>query len=162
MNQTQALASSIEFDSDEQRVFLHLWRTYDLLRAIEDECMSKFALAPQQYNTLRILKAAHPRGLPIMQLGSRMISRGPDMTRMLDRLEVKKLIKRSRSRQNRRSVEVVITTAGLTLLKAMEVEIIAMHRRQVGHLSPTQQSQLIRLLRLARKPHEDATCGWLV
>lgn len=161
VNEAPEIANPIQFDSSEQRVFLHLWRTYDVLKAIEDDCMSKQDLTPQQYNVLRILKAAHPGGMQTMQLGQRMISRGPDMTRMLDRLEDRKLVKRTRSPENRRVVEAVITPNGLALLKTMASEIVEMHQRQVGHLSPTQQQQLIKLLRLARQPHEDSTCNWL-
>jgi DNA-binding MarR family transcriptional regulator len=151
----------VDFDSTEQRVFLHLWRTYDLLKAIEDECLSAHNLTAQQYNVLRILKAAAPGGMQTMQLGQRMISRGPDMTRMLDRLEERKLIKRTRSPENRRVVEAKLLTAGLRLLDAMASQIVAMHERQLGHLTAPQQQQLIRLLRSARQPHEDATCNWL-
>jgi DNA-binding MarR family transcriptional regulator len=151
---------AIGFDSVEQRVFLHLWRTYDLFKAVEAECMSRFEITPQQYNVLRILKVASSAGVQTMQLGQQMISRGPDITRMLDRLEAKKLIRRTRSKENRRAVTAVITPAGLSLLNAMSSEIVAMHQRQVGHLSAAQQNQLIRLLRLARKPHEDASCQW--
>jgi DNA-binding MarR family transcriptional regulator len=161
MTHTQALEKSIGFDSSEQRVFLHLWRTYDLFKEIEDTCLSQFGLTPQQYNVLRILKAAAPKGMQTMQLGQRMISRGPDMTRMLDRLEAKQLITRERGKENRRAVEAVITSEGLELLKKMEADIVAMHEHQLGHLSSNQQTQLVRLLRLARQPHEDSSCNWL-
>jgi DNA-binding MarR family transcriptional regulator len=158
---TSVSGDAIEFDSTEQRVFLHLWRTYDLLKAVEEECLDKFEVTGQQYNVLRILKSVAPDGLPTMQLGQRMISRGPDMTRMLDRLEARRLIKRERQQTNRRVVEAWITATGLALLDRMQQQILAMHRKQVGHLSPTQQQQLIRLLRILRQPHEDASCKWL-
>ena len=161
VNSTQGLSGPLQFDSLEQRVFLQLWRTYDLLKAIEDDCLSRYELTPQQYNVLRLLKAAAPAGMPTMQLGQRMISRGPDMTRMLDRLDDRKLITRLRSQQNRRVVEAMITAQGLELLEAMAREIVDMHRRQVGHLTPAQQRELIRLLQAARQPHDDATCSWL-
>jgi len=161
MTDLQAVEKSIGFDSSEQRVFLHLWRTYDLFKAIEDTCLSKFGVTPQQYTALRVLKAAYPDGVQTMQLGQRMISRGPDMTRMLDRLESMKLINRARGKENRRAVEAVITPTGLTLLETMATEIVAMHQHQLGHLSSNQQTQLVRLLRLARQPHEDLSCNWL-
>lgn len=124
MTATQAVKKSIGFDSSEQRVFLHLWRTYDLFKTIEDTCLSKFGVPPQQYNALRVLKAAYPNGIQSMQLGQRMISRRPDMTRMLDRLESMKLINRARGKENRRAVEAVITPAGLTLLETMATETL--------------------------------------
>jgi len=158
---TSVSDDALEFDSNEQRVFLHLWRTYDLLKVVEDECLAQFEVTAQQYNVLRILKAVSPEGLPTMRLGQRMISRGPDMTRMLDRLEARHLIKRQRQKENRRVVEAWITTAGIQLLDAMHHELLIMHQKQVGHLSPDQQQQLTHLLRLVRQPHEDASCGWL-
>ena len=158
---TSLSSDAIEFDSTEQRVFLHLWRTYDLLKVVEEDCLAKFEVTAQQYNVLRILKAVAPDGLPTMQLGQRMISRGPDMTRMLDRLETRTLIKRQRQEENRRVVEAWITPTGIALLDAMQNEILSMHQKQVGHLSPDQQQQLIFLLRLVRQPHEDASCDWL-
>jgi DNA-binding MarR family transcriptional regulator len=158
---TSLSSEAIKFDSTEQRVFLHLWRTYDLLKAVEEECLVQFEVTAQQYNVLRILKAVAPDGLPTMQLGQRMISRGPDMTRMLDRLEARALIKRQRQDDNRRVVEAWITKAGIALLDAMQDKILIMHQKQVGHLSPDQQQQLILLLRLVRQPHEDASCDWL-
>ncbi len=158
---TSVSSDAIEFDSTQQRVFLHLWRTYDLLKVVEEECLANFEVTAQQYNVLRILRSVSPGGLPTMQLGQRMISRGPDMTRMLDRLETRALIKRERQQANRRVVEAWITAAGLELLDRMQQQILAMHQKQVGHLSPSQQQQLIRLLRIARQPHEDASCNWL-
>lgn len=154
-------SDAIEFDSTEQRVFLHLWRAYDLLKSVEEECLARFEVTAQQYNVLRILKSVAPDPMQTMQLGSRMISRGPDMTRMLDRLEARSLIKRERHQANRRVVEASITAAGMKLLDRMQGEILAMHQKQVGHLSPSQQQQLIRLLRALRQPHEDASCNWL-
>jgi len=146
---------SLPFDSETQRVFLHLWRTYDLLKAIEDKCLSNFGLSAQQYNVLRILQASHPESMPTMQLGSQLISRGPDMTRMLDRLHSKKLVQRSRPSGNRRVVEVGITPAGLALLADMDGAVIEMHDRQLGHLSDGERNRLIRLLKVVRRPHEN-------
>ena len=45
------------FDSLQQEVFLSLWRTYDRLRVVEDELFRDYDLSPQQYNTLRLLRA---------------------------------------------------------------------------------------------------------
>lgn len=149
------------FDSPEQEVFLNLWRTYDCLKAVEEELFGRYGLSAQQYNALRLLQAALPGGMQTMELGKRLISRSPDTTRMLDRLENRGLITRSRLAENRRVVEVSLTATGSTLLTQMAEEVIDMHRRQLGHLSPTRQQQLVKLLRLARNPHEDDTCDWL-
>src|SRR5436305_6035698 len=92
------------FDSPEQEVFLNLWRTYDRLRALEDELFGRHDLTAQQYNALRLLKAEHPASVPTLVLASRLISRAPDITRLLDRLEVRGLVRRDRPAENRRRV----------------------------------------------------------
>src|SRR5450755_4254427 len=84
---TRPARSGRRFDSLEQEVFLNLWRTYDRLRALEDELFSRYDLTPQQYNVLRLLKAEHPQALPTLVLANRLVSRAPDITRMLDKLE---------------------------------------------------------------------------
>lgn len=149
------------FDSSEQEVYLNLWRTYDCLKGVEDEVFGAYQLSPQQYNALRLLRSVHPGTMQTLALGKRLISRSPDMTRMLDRLEKRDLILRERKAENRRVVEVGITPAGVELLDEMAGEIRAMHGRQLGHLSADQQKQLVRLLQKTRAPHEDASCDWL-
>jgi DNA-binding MarR family transcriptional regulator len=149
------------FDSSEQEVFLQLWRTYDRLKTLEEELFGQHQLSAQQYNALRLLKSAAPDPLPTLALGRRLISRSPDMTRMLDRLEDRRLIARKRRSDNRRVVEVSITSAGKSLLSDLADAVSEMHERQLGHLSQTKQRQLIELLQEARRPLEDETCDWL-
>src|SRR4051794_31139142 len=88
--------STEQFDSPEQEAFLNLWRTYDRLRALEDELFGRFELTPQQYNALRLLRAVHPGTLPTLALAQRLVSRAPDITRMMDRLEQRGLVRRER------------------------------------------------------------------
>jgi DNA-binding MarR family transcriptional regulator len=149
------------FDTPEQEVYLNLWRTYDCLKAVEDQLFDQFDLSPQQYNALRLLKAAGSTGLQTLALARRLISRSPDITRMLDRLEKRGLISRERKSENRRVVEVVITEGGLDLLAKMSDPVRQMHRQQLSHLNESQQKQLTELLKHARQPHEDETCDWL-
>lgn len=149
------------FDSPEQETYLHLWRTYDCLKAVESELFGQYELSAQQYNALRLLRSVAPGSMKTLELGRRLISRGPDTTRMLDRLEQRHLISRTRPNDNRRVVEVVLAPAGFELLKQMAEEVTAMHRRQLGHLTRGEQRVLITLLRRAREPHEDASCDWL-
>ena len=112
-----------------------------------------FGVSAQQYNVLRLLRASHPEAMPTMQLSRKMVSRGPDITRMLDRLSKNKWIRRTRPRSNRRVVEVGITDTGLALLAEMDTAIIQMHERQLGHLKKTEKEQLIELLKIIRRPH---------
>src|SRR5213593_1617361 len=103
------------FDSPEQEAYLALWRTYDRLRALEDELFAGFDLTAQQYNLLRLLRAAHEPA-PTLALAERLVSRAPDITRMLDKLEERGLVRRDRPPDNRRVVRVGITDPGLALV----------------------------------------------
>ena len=146
---------SQRYDSLEQEAFLNLWRTYDRLRALEDELFGRHALTPQQYNALRLLRSAHPHALNTLELSGRLVSRAPDITRLLDKLEQRGIIARDRPAENRRVVRVGITEAGLTLLKMLHEPLMDCHVRQLGHLSQKQLKELIALLQAARAPHEN-------
>jgi DNA-binding MarR family transcriptional regulator len=148
------------FDSPQQEAFLSLWRTYDRLRALEDELFSRHDLTAQQYNALRLLKAARPKKLPTLHLASRLVSRAPDVTRLLDKLDVRGLIERERPAENRRVVHVGITEAGIELLNSLADEVRDCHERQLGHLSPEELTTLVELLRKARTPHEPSDSNW--
>src|SRR5438309_9283104 len=88
--------TAARFDSPEQEVFLNLWRTYDRLRALEDELFARYDLTAQQYNALRLLRGEHPAGLPTLALAGRLVSRAPDITRLIDKLESRGLVERDR------------------------------------------------------------------
>lgn len=148
------------FDSLEQEVFLNLWRTYDRLRQLEDDLFARFDLTPQQYNVLRLLRAGHPETLPTLTLARRLVSRAPDITRILDKLEQMGLIVRERRPDNRRVVKVGITPSGLALLQKMVVPLRDCHQKQLGHLTATDLKKLRDLLRAARLPHEEEGSTW--
>src|SRR5262245_46431677 len=148
------------FDSPEQEAFLNLWRTYDRLKAFEDELFARHDLTAQQYNALRLLRAKHPETLPTLAVGARLISRAPDVTRLLDRLEERGLVARGRLPDNRRVVRVGITPKGLALLAELEGEVRACHARQLGHLRRADLRALTELLRAARRPHEAPDSPW--
>jgi DNA-binding MarR family transcriptional regulator len=153
-------SATTRFDSLEQEGFLSLWRTYDRLRALEDEFFRPYDLTPQQYNVLRLLKAQHPALLPTLDVANRLVSRAPDITRMLDKLEQRGLVTRVRSESDRRTVLVGITPVGMALLSEMHEPLRACHERQLGHLPPESLRQLIELLRQVRGPHEPQESSW--
>ena len=155
-----ATADARRFDSLEQEAYLALWRTYDRLRAVEDELFAQFELTAQQYNVLRLLRAARPEPLPTLALAERLVSRAPDITRMLDKLEARKLLTRTRSTEDRRAVLVAVTAAGIALLDQIAGPLRACHAKQLGHLTPTQLKSLVALLEAARAPHEPAGSAW--
>jgi DNA-binding MarR family transcriptional regulator len=157
---TSAIVPPRVFDSPEQEAFLSLWRTYDRLRALEDELFSRYDLTPQQYNALRLLKAEHPQKLRTLDLAGRLVSRAPDITRLLDKLERRGLIERERPADNRRVVYVGITQAGRAQLRALRDPLRDCHQQQLGHLSQRQLSELVALLRAAAAPHEELDSRW--
>lgn len=141
-------------------MFLSLWRTYDRLRALEEQLFDRYELTPQQYNALRLLAAAHPEKLQTLDLAGRLISRAPDITRLLNKLEQRGFIDRDRPADNRRVVHVGITEAGLELLRELRQPLRECHTRQLGHLSRKQLEELNALLRAVRLPHEDLDSIW--
>lgn len=160
MSTTAPAPPQRRFDSPEQEAFLGLWRTFDRLHVLELELFAKHELTPQQYNALRLLRAAHPGALRTLDLAGRLVSRAPDITRLLDKLEDRKLVARQRSESNRREVHVSITPAGIALLDVLQEPLRECHARQLGHLSRAQLRDLIALLQAARLPHEDADSSW--
>jgi len=148
------------FDSLEQEAFLNLWRTYDRLRALEESLFGQFDMSAQQYNALRLLRGVYPQSMPTLALGAKLISRAPDMTRLLDKLEARKLVRRERRSENRRVVEVAITDEGLQLLKQLDTPVQACARQQLGHLGQSSLQSLVDLLHRARQPHEDPDSIW--
>src|SRR5437016_4148484 len=149
-----------QFDSPQQEAFLSLWRTYDRLRALEEELFGRHDLTPQQYNALRLLAAEHPGTLRTLDLTGWLVSHAPDITRLVDKLERRGLVVRERPADNRRVVRVGITAAGLGLLRALREPVRRCHARQLGHLSHKELKDLAALLRGARRPHEDAASRW--
>ena len=121
---------------------------------------SAFDLSAQQYNSLRLLEAVHPATMPTSALGNKLISRAPDMTRLLDRLDERGLVHRERRPENRRVVEVGITPAGLQLLQELATAVRECHHRQLGHMSEKDLRQLVELLNSVRFPHEDDKSVW--
>jgi DNA-binding MarR family transcriptional regulator len=148
------------FDSLHQEVFLSMWRTYDRLRAVEEELFARFDLTPQQYNALRLLAAAQPKTIRTLDLAARLVSRAPDITRLLDKLAERGLIARDRPATNRRVVDVGITPAGIALLHELRDPLRACHRKQLGHLPTRKLKALVLLLQDAREPHEHPSSTW--
>jgi len=137
-------------DCLEETVFLDLLRTTDILARILVPVLKLADLSPTQYNVLRILRGS-PQGLPCGEIASRMITRDPDITRLLDRLEKRGLISRSREKRDRRMVLTRITEKGLKLLGDLDGPVQQAHRDQLGHLGRSRLRELSELLSVARE-----------
>ncbi len=133
----------------EEAAFLDLLRTTDILSRGLILVLKTEDLSATQYNVLRILRGA-PEGLPCGEIASRMITRDPDVTRLLDRLEKRRLISRCRETRDRRTVMTRITPTGLEMLARLDKPVQAGHHRQLGHLGPERLRTLTELLRAAR------------
>jgi DNA-binding MarR family transcriptional regulator len=150
MAQVPGILTSKPLPCPEEAMFVELLRTADLLSRGPAQLLRKHDLSSNQYNVLRILRGA-PDGLLCGDIGCRMISRDPDITRLLNRLENRGLIDRCREDPDRRKVLVRITPAGRSALARIDQAICDIHRRQLGHLPPVQLRELSRLLVAARK-----------
>jgi len=142
------------FSSVEEEALLNLIRTSDCLHRAFHLKTRDWGVTSTQYNVLRILRGAQPRGLTCAAIGSRMITAEPDITRLLARLKGLKLIRQQRDRHDRRVVWTQISEAGLDLLRAMDPVIERVPRELLGHMNQAELTELIRLLELARKSSE--------
>src|SRR3974390_694323 len=116
----QEIVQERPFSSAEEEALLNIMRTSDTLQRAFHRRIRKWGVTSTQYNVLRILRGAQPRGLTCAALGSRMITAEPDITRLLARLKALKLIRQHRDRSDRRVVWTQISEAGLELLSSMD------------------------------------------
>ncbi len=140
----------------EAHAFVSLMRTADTLSRGAEALLKPYSLSGTQYNILRILRGAGEKGLACREVGDRLISRDPDITRLLDRMESRGLIARARESQDRRVVKTRITAEGLRLLDELDKPVHDLHRRQWRHLPAKQLRQLSILLDRARGHVEES------
>ena len=134
----------------EDEAFVNLLRTVDSLMQGVAATLKPAGVSPAQYNVLRILRGAGLDGLACREIGERMIAKDPDITRLLDRLEERGLISRSRDRADRRVITTRITDKGLRILKELDKPIEELHVKQLGHLGEQRLRSLVDLLEAAR------------
>jgi DNA-binding MarR family transcriptional regulator len=134
----------------EEAAYLELLRTTEMLSHPFQQLFKTEDLSPTQYNVLRILRGASG-GLTCGEIASRMITRDPDITRLLDRLEKRNLVSRARESKDRRVVLTHIAPDGLQLLARLDVPVRDTHRKLLGHLGPERLQSLSCLLVEARR-----------
>ena len=127
-----------------------LLRTADLLRRLIGAVVEPHGITAQQYNVLRILRGAGESGLPTLEIAERMIEQTPGITRLMDRLESKKLVARERCTKDRRRVWCRITKQGLALLAKLDAPIRDADHWAIESLKPNELKQLVSLLDRAR------------
>ena len=134
------------FHSVEEEAILSIARTAAILEHSGAAALKPFNLTITQYNVLRILRGAGQDGLCRNEVGERLVTKVPDVTRLLDRMEAAGLIVRERSSTDRRLVATRVTDKGLKLLEKIDRELPAMHARQVGHVGQKRLRELINIL----------------
>ncbi len=133
----------------EEIVFLDLARTTERLSEPMVQLLKSEDLSPSQYNVLRILRGS-PEGLTCTEVAARLITRDPDITRLMDRLEKRALVARARDNRDRRVVVTRITGDGLALLTRLDQPVRDLHRKLLGHLGPDRLRALRELLEVCR------------
>ncbi len=149
-NLQKELKQKKPFSSLEQEVVLNVMRTAGSLRESTAEVLKGYDLSGSQYNVLRILRGAEDEGLPCSEVGDRLVSRDPDVTRLLDRLEKRGLVERGRSATDRRVVTAKITTKGIDLTNELDAPMNSVHDSQLGHMKKKALKKLVALLEQVR------------
>jgi MarR family transcriptional regulator, organic hydroperoxide resistance regulator len=145
------IGKSGPFESPEQEVLLNCLRTADWLTRAVVDVLKPSGLSTTQYNVLRILRGVSGQGINCQEIGQRMITRDPDLTRLLDRVEKRGLVSRQRPEEDRRIVRTTITQAGLDLLSQLDTPVREVHHRLLGHLGQEKLATLSLLLEQARE-----------
>jgi DNA-binding MarR family transcriptional regulator len=130
----------------EDQLFVCLLRAADSLSQEAERFLKSAGLTGAQYNVLRILRGGEPDGILCRGIAERMISRDPDMTRLLDRMEKHGWITRQRQKDDRRVIKTRITSEGLKLLKKLDQPVHDLHEKQFRHMSAPRLKQLAELL----------------
>lgn len=139
------------FDSPEQEAHLSILRTGALLSAAFEKLFQPLGLSGPTYNVLRILRGAGEAGRACHEIAEHMVARGPDVTRLIDRLEKLGFAQRSRTHKDRRVVITTITPAGLKALESLDQPTLDLHKSQLGHLTRKELATLNALLAKARR-----------
>jgi DNA-binding MarR family transcriptional regulator len=139
------------FAMREEEAMLNVARTHEIFHQRLVEFLRPYGLTPTQYNMLRILRGAGGEGVTCSQATERMLTPDPDITRLLDRMESRKLIRRERSRQDRRVVITRITPEGLALVNGIDQPLSAFYKANVSHVGQRRLEELIGTLEALRE-----------
>ncbi len=138
------------FVSPQQEGVLGILRTADVVRRRLSTAIEPRGLTLQQYNVLRILRGAGEDGLPTLDIAARMIEEAPGITRLLDRLERKRLVLRKRCKRDHRRVLCFIAPPGMALLADLDDVVHRLDRHVLGGITGPHVRRLVRLLDAVR------------
>jgi MarR family transcriptional regulator, organic hydroperoxide resistance regulator len=134
----------------EEEVTLNIVRTADVLMLLLMDVLKPYALSATQYNVLRILRGAGEDGASCKDVANRLVTRDPDITRLMDRLEKRGLLTRDRAKEDRRVVTHRLTKAGRELVNELDRPIEELHRKAMRHMKPDRLRELVGLLEEVR------------
>lgn len=138
------------FASATEEAQVSIRRTAGLLTRSTAELLRDHGLTPTQYNALRVLRSAGEDGLPCSELGARMLTHEPDVTRLIDRLDRAGLVRRERDQPDRRVVTIRISEAGFTLLARLDEPVARLDDRRLAGVSQEELRTLIDILARVR------------
>jgi DNA-binding MarR family transcriptional regulator len=144
MNVQEAIKSS-GFKNEKQKAAINIMYTAYEVKTRISRVLKDYGLTPEQYNVLRILKGKYPDQMCVKDVAQRMIERSSNVPRIVDRLEVKKLVKRSQSGSDRRETVMVLTQAGINLLETLS-PVLEASNDKISTMSETELGQLNSLL----------------
>ena len=130
---------------------LNVLRTSGVMTQLLTDLLKPSGLSPTQYNVLRILRGALGKGVCCREIGERLITRDPDVTRLIDRLEKRNLLLRTRDKEDRRFVTIQLTPGGLELVNQLDEPIEKWNRKLMRNISRGDTKVLIELLEQLRE-----------
>jgi DNA-binding MarR family transcriptional regulator len=130
---------------------LNILRTSDVLTRVITELLKPSGLSPTQYNVLRILRGAGTEGICCKEIGDRLITRDPDVTRLIDRLEKRSLLVRVRGKEDRRYVTIHLSPEGLNLVNRLDEPVNDLSRKLMRNIHTGDIKVLIDLLERVRE-----------
>jgi DNA-binding MarR family transcriptional regulator len=138
-----------KFKSPHQKAVLNLLFTANYIQNKQRELFEPYGITGQQYNMLRILRGQHDKPIPAVEIKSRMLDKNSDVSRLLDRLIGKNLVKKNQCPNDKRATDISITENGLELLNKLDTSINNLDS-QFLNLSREEANQLSVLLDKAR------------
>ena len=145
MNLEQSI-SQAKFDSEQEKLIINVIYSANLLNLITTRLFKPFDLSPQQYNVLRILRGQKGSSIALMEIENRMLDKSSNVSRLVDKLISKDLVNRSVCSEDRRRIEILITSNGMSILKEIDAILSEMNSKLKELISDDDANQTNRIL----------------
>ena len=141
----EIIKSSVTMDTA-KKVVLNLFYTQNVVTEKFNEVIKPYDLSAEQYNVLRILRGQKGNPVNMSLIQERMIAKNSNTTRLIDKLLLKELVTREVCPENRRKMEILITSKGLKLLEELDPSVTEHEQLFVSNLTTEEALELNRLL----------------